>query len=419
MEHAAACQRASRTLMASVIPTSAAMAGGFAAAAVLAEEMTGSELLAALAAAMMQVGSVVTTVPLARRMARVGRRRGLVAGWAIGAAGAGLAFLAAVADFYPLLLAGIMGIGASNAANLAARFASADLALDHRRARAIGMLVWATTFGAALGPTAALGPASAAARSLGIPELSGPYLLGVILFAAGLAATHVWLRPDPLEMLGTMGREAARPASPVVVGRRIATVPAARLAVIAMLMGQAVMVGVMTMTPLHMENGDHRLQVIGWVISVHVLGMYAFSPIVGWLVDRFGPHLMIGAGGVILCIGAETAAHNSAEDSAGMFAGLLLIGLGWSFGLIAGSALLISAFPAAQRVEVQGGADFFMTTGGAVAGLSAGAAMEAVGYHSFSHWAGLAALLLVAAAIAAWHTARQERTTEIAHRGAR
>lgn len=409
VERTVACQRASRTLMASVIPTSAAMAAGFAAAAVLAEEMTDSEFLAALAAAMMQVGSVVTTVPLARRMARLGRRRGLVAGWSIGTVGATLAFLAAVADFYPLLVVGILGIGAGNATNLAARFASADLAPDHRRARAIGMLVWATTVGAAVGPTIALGPASTVARFIGLPELSGPYLLGMILFVFGLLATHLWLRPDPLEVLGTVGKEVARPASPLVVGRLIATVPAARLAVIAMLMGQAVMVGVMTMTPLHMKNGDHELQVIGLVISVHVLGMYAFSPIVGWLVDRWGSLPMIALGGVVLCIGAETAAHNSAEDSAGMFAGLLLIGLGWSFGLIAGSALLTNAFPATQRVDVQGGADFLMTTGGAVAGLSAGAAMEAVGYHSFSHWAGLAALLLVAAAAAAWYTAHQER----------
>ncbi len=402
--------------MASVIPASAAVAAGFATTAVLAEEMTGSELLAGLAAAMMQVGSVAAAVPLARRMARVGRRRGLVAGWWIGTLGATLAFLAAMADFYPLLMVGIIGTGAGNATNLAARFASADLAPDDRRARAIGLLVWATTFGAALGPTIALGPASAFARAIGLPELSGPYLLGVFLFAMGLTLTHIWLRPDPLEVLGTVGEDAVRPTSSWVIGRRIASVPAARLAVTAMIMGHAVMVAVMTMAPLHMENGDHQLRVIGWVISVHVLGMYAFSPIVGWLVDRFGPHLMIGAGGIVLCIGAETAAHNSAEDSAGMFAGLLLVGLGWSFGLIAGSALLTSSFPVAQRVEVQGGADFFMTTGGAAAGLSAGAAMEAVGFHSFSHWAGLSALLLVAAAVAAWHNTRQEQPKPVSYR---
>ncbi len=417
-ERAAAHQRTTRTLMASVIPTTAAMASSFSAAAVLGKEITGSETLAGLAVAAMQVGSVFTTVPLARRMAQLGRRRGMVAGWSIGAVGASLAFVAAVADFYPLLVLGILGVGAGNATNFAARFAAADLAPENRRARAIGMLVWAATVGAALGPTIALGPAADLARFTGLPELSGPYLLGVVLFIIGLTATQLWLRPDPLEVLGTIGADTVRPASPMVVGRRIATVPAARLAVIAMLTGQAVMVGVMTMTPLHMENGDHQLRVIGWVISVHVIGMYAFSPIVGWLVDRMGPHLIIGMGGVTLCIGAETAAHTSAEDSLGMFVGLMLVGLGWSFGLIAGSAMLTGAFPVDQRVEVQGGADFIMTTSGAIAGLGAGAAVEAVGFHLLSHWAGLSALLLVAAAAAAWYTARQERARPISYRGA-
>lgn len=404
--------------MASVIPTTAAMASSFSAAAVLGKEITGSETLAGLAVAAMQVGSVFTAVPLARRMARLGRRRGMVAGWSIGAVGAGLAFVAAVADFYPLLVVGILGVGAGNATNFAARFAAADLAPEDRRARAIGMLVWAATFGAALGPTIALGPAAAVARAIGLPELAGPYLLGTLLFVMGLAVTHVYLRPDPLEVLGTVGTVAVRPASLLVVGRRIATVPAARLAVIAMLTGQAVMVGVMTMTPLHMDNGDQQLKVIGWVISIHVIGMYAFSPIVGWLVERIGPYLVIAMGGVALCIGAETAAHTSAEDSLGLYVGLLLVGLGWSFGLIAGSTLVTDAFPVAQRVEVQGGADLLMTTGGAVTGLSAGAAMEAVGFNLLSHWAGISALLLVAAAAAAWITARPSRAEPIRYRGA-
>ncbi len=170
------------------------------------------------------------------------------------------------------------------------------------------MLVWATTFGAALGPTIALDQAADIAQYMGLPELSGPYLLGMILFAIGLTVTHTWLRPDPLEVLGTIGEAAARPASLRVVGRRIAASPAARLAVIAM---------------------------------------------------------------------------------------------------------LISAFPVAQRVEMQGGADLLMTGGGAIAGLSSGVIMEHFGFHSLSHYAGLAALLLVAAAAAAWYNARQERSEPV------
>ncbi len=421
-------RRTMLVLIWSVIPTSAALTAAFASTAVLAEDITGSETLAGLAAGSLSVGSVAAAFPLARLMSRRGRRRGLVTGWSIAAAGMGAVSAAAVTELYPLLVAGIVAIGAGQSANLSTRYAAADLAPEDRRGRAIGMLVWAITFGAVAGPSIALGPASSAAGRLGLPDLAGPYLLGLVMFTTGVAVTHLRLRPDPLEVAGAIAPSAgrwARPASarahrgsvedasgspratPVLtVAKRILSQPAARLAVLAMLTGQAVMVGVMTMTPLHMSSGDHELRIIGFVISLHIVGMYAFSPAVGWLVDRVGPHLVVATGGVMLFVGAELASHTDPSDSLGVFVGLLLIGLGWSFGLISGSSLLTSAYPASERVEVQGAADMIMTLGGAVSGLFAGFAMEKVGYHSFSHWAGMAALILVAAGGVAWFTGR-------------
>ena len=395
--------------MSSVIPTTMAMGSAFAASAVLAEEITGSATLATLAAGSMSIGSMVAAVPLSRRMGRLGRRRGLIAGWWVGAAGAMTAVLSAVFSLYPLVVLGMIGVGAGQATNLAARYAVADNAPEDRLARAIGLLVWASTFGAATGPTIALGPVADFAGFVGLPELAGPYVLSSAMFLTGLTITHTWLRPDPLEVLGTIGSEAPRPASPVTVIRRIATVPAARLALLAMLVGQLVMVGVMTATPLHMTSGDQDLAVIGQVISLHIVGMYAFSPIVGWLVDRLGTHTMVTLGGLILFVGAELAGHTDPEHSAGLFSGLTLIGIGWSCGLIAGSTLLTNAFPVHQRVEVQGGADFVMITGGAVGGMSSGALVELLGFQSLSHYSGIAALLLVAAAAGAWLTARLAR----------
>lgn len=395
--------------MSSVIPTTMAMGSAFAASAVLAEEITGSATLATLAAGSMSIGSMAAAVPLSRRMARLGRRRGLIAGWWVGAAGAMTAVLSAVFSLYPLVVLGMIGVGAGQATNLAARYAVADNAPEDRLARAIGLLVWASTFGAAAGPTVALGPVADFAGFVGLPELAGPYVLSSAMFLTGLTITHTWLRPDPLEVLGTIGSEAPRPASPATVIRRVAAVPAARLALLAMLVGQLVMVGVMTATPLHMTSGDQDLAVIGQVISLHIVGMYAFSPIVGWLVDRLGTHTMVTLGGLILFVGAELAGHTDPEHSAGLFAGLTLIGIGWSCGLIAGSTLLTNAFPVHQRVEVQGGADFVMITGGAVGGMSSGALVELLGFQSLSHYSGIAALLLVAAAAGAWLTARLAR----------
>ena len=413
-DRAAVQRRTIAVMMGSVIPATAAMGSSFAASAVLAEDITGSATLATLAAGSMSIGSVVAAVPLSRRMARLGRRQGLVAGWAFGAAGAATVLLAAVLSLYPLVVLGIIGVGVGQATNLAARYAVADLAPDDRRARAIGMLVWASTFGAAAGPTVGLRLFADLAGAVGLPELAGPYALSTAMFLAGLAFTHVGLRPDPLEVLGTLGSEAPRPASPVTVIRRIAALPAARLALLAMLVGQMVMVTVMTATPLHMTAGNQDLSVIGDVISLHIIGMYAFSPVVGWLVDRLGTHTVITLGGLILFVGAELAANTDPAHSAGLFSGLTLIGVGWSCGLIAGSALLTNSFPAHQRVEVQGGADFVMITGGAVGGLSSGALVELLGYPSLSHYSGIAALLLVAAAVWAWITARLTRPRQLA-----
>ena len=413
-DRAAVQRRTLAVTMSSVIPTTAAMGSSFAASAVLAEEITGSATLATLAAGSMSIGSMAAAVPLARRMARLGRRQGLVAGWALGAAGAVTAVGAALFSLYPLVVLGIIGVGVGQSTNLAARYAVADLAADNRRARAIGMLVWASTFGAAAGPTIALGPVADFAGFIGLPELAGPYVLSSAMFLTGLMITYFGMRPDPLEVLGTIGSEAPRPASPANVIRRITALPAARLALLAMLVGQMVMVTVMTATPLHMTSGDQGYAVIGQVISLHIVGMYAFSPIVGWLVDRVGTHSIITLGGLILFVGAELAGHTDPAHSAGLFSGLALIGIGWSCGLIAGSALLTNSFPVQQRVEVQGGADFVMITGGAVGGLSSGGLVELLGFQSLSHYSGIAALVLVAAAVGAWIADRMARPRQLA-----
>ncbi len=396
--------RTIRVLLASVVPAGMGLAGAFAATAVLAKEITGSGSLAGLAGASISVGGALGTLPLAGYMARHGRRPGLRLGWMVAAGGAAVAFLAAVIEFYPLLLLGVAGMGVGNATNLAARYAAADLAEDSARARAIGLLVWGGTFGSVLGPTLALGPASWVAGQLGLPELSGPYMLSFFVFALAGFLVNRLLHPDPLVLAaGSRDRADGAPLTvrpPVGEGfARIWATPAARLAVLAMASGQAVMAGIMVMTPLHMKDGNQELRVIGFVISAHILGMYAFSPLVGWFVDRVGSYTMVATGGTVLFVGAQIASRTDAQDRLGVFVGLFLIGLGWSFGLISGSSLLSSAFVAEQRVAVQGAADLMMVGAGAVGGISAGLAFEWSSFATLSRWAGVAALAMVAAAI--------------------
>lgn len=250
-------------------------------------------------------------------------------------------------------------------------------------------------------------------------------MMAGLLFVFAAVFIDRFLRPDPLELVGgivppdpahegqsqlkVIGRHFANAAKPI---KDIVAHPTARLAVSAMVIGQAVMVAVMTATPLHMKEGAHELKVIGFVISVHIIGMYFFSPVVGWLVDRIGPRLVIGIGGLILFVGSEMASHTPAEERDGVLIGLFLVGLGWSFGLIAGSTLLVGAFPVIERVSIQGAADLMMNGAGAIAGITAGLLYEFRSYHSLSHYAGVVALSLTA--YAAWRILQSARSTPTA-----
>jgi len=388
------------TLIGSVGPAGMGMAGAFAATTLASKEIVENESLATFAATMISIGGALVAVPLSRFMARKGRRPGLRIGWTIAAAGAVLAVLAVETSTYPLLAVGTLCIGAGNGTNLAARYAAADLAPEDRRARSIGILVWAASIGSILGPTVALGATEPPAEWLGLEPLSGPYLMAFLVFVLAATVVELFLRPDPL-LVATGGDGVSAPDRPTlrqsfgrIAGNRLAVI-----AVGAMAVGQAVMVAVMTVTPLHMDDGAHEQQIIGLVISLHIVGMYLFAPIVGWLVDRLPNSVIVGTAGITLFVGGEMASHTDAEDRLGVFVGLFLIGLGWSFAMISGSSLLTGAFNASERAAVQGAADFTMTSAGAVAGLASGVVVELSSYHSLSHWAGIAALGLVAAAI--------------------
>ena len=173
-----------RTLIGSVLPAGMGTSASFAATSLVAEDITGSDTLATFAASMISIGGAIAAVPLGRYMAEHGRRPGLLRAWIIGALGAFFAFLAVVSEVYPLLLIGVLGIGIGQAANLAARYAAADLAEETNRAREIGIVVWAGSIGSVLGPTVALGGTGwIAADLLGLDELAGPFMMAIIVFA--------------------------------------------------------------------------------------------------------------------------------------------------------------------------------------------------------------------------------------------
>lgn len=391
-----------RTVHALMVTNSLGYAGFIAVLAVtslLASEMLGSDTLAGIPPAAATLGTALAATPLALRSKRRGRRRGLWLGYFLGAAGAGLAFVAGQAGFFWLLVVAMGIFGAGNASNLQNRFTAADLATEDRRARAIAMVVWVGTIGAVLGPPAALW-VNRLGRKFGLIEWASPMLIGVVGFVLAGAVVASLLRPDPLFVAGgvdpsAIGRTPLRDA-----GRSLRAIwqnPLARLAIGAMAFSQMAMVAVMTMTPLHMRDHGHA-ELSTLVIAAHVLGMFGLAPLVGKWADRMGRIRALWIGGATLGVG--TFASVGAGYIPGlMFTGLFLLGVGWSFALIAGSALLTESLPLGERVGAQGLSDVTMSLLGAIAAFSSGLIKETVGFHWLANFGIVTAILIIFAAV--------------------
>lgn len=376
-------RRTVRVLLTSQASGGVGLVATYIVTALLAKDITGSKPLATVAAAFLSVGAAIAAFPLARLTSGRGRRIGLRTGYLVGTAGAGIALLAAITRSYPLLCLGVLGAGAGNAANLATRYAASDLASEDRRGRTISVIVWATVIGSTAGSVVS-GAASDVGESVGLPAKAGSYLLSALMFLLAAAIVEVKLRPDPLAVAGGIGRDTAgspstKPKASVSLGLIWAN-PAARLALAAMIVSQVTMVGVMSLTPLHMDEGGQSQSVIGLMMAFHIWGMYLFSPVVGSLTDRFGQYPMLYLAGGLCTWGAMWAAITPSEGVLGVFMGNFLIGLGWSFGVVAASSLIVSQFPIEERVGVQGVGDLAMIGSGAVAGVSSGLLYALFGY---------------------------------------
>lgn len=378
-------RRTVTTLVGTQVLVGVGVSAGAGVGVLLAEDVSGSADLAGLGGTFQVLGGALIAIPMAHVMAARGRRWGLLVGYAIGIAGALLMIIAGAVRNFPMLLVGAALFGGSNAANSQARYAAADLADDRHRGRDLSTVVWATTVGAVFGPNLA-GPGEPVAELLGIPALTGPYVFSLLCLVLGAALLFVRLRPDPL--LLARERAAAVATEPlerqhgsVVRGwRTLLAHPGALLGLVTMALGHTVMVSVMVMTPLHMHHGGASLRVIGLVISIHVFGMFAFSPLTGLAVDRWGGRSCGLAGSVILVVAGVLAAQAPIGWSAGLTTGLFLLGLGWSFTLVSGSTLVVKSVPLAERAGAQGAADLVMGLAAGAGGALAGVVVGQLGY---------------------------------------
>jgi MFS family permease len=368
----------------------------------LAAQLSGSNAWSGMAATMSTLGAALAAVPLARLAQARGRRVSLSTGALIAGAGAIVAITSTALAVFPLLLLGLMLLGAGSAVNLQARFAATDLSLPGSRGRDLSIVVWSTTIGAVLGPNL-FGPGEVVGAALGLPPLTGAFAFSV---AAQLATAVVYatgLRPDPL--LTAMASRvpdltAPRPQSGLRILRSNAK---ARYAVAAVALSHATMVALMSMTPVHLRDHGASLTVVGLTISLHIAGMYGLSPVFGWMADKAGRLRTILLGQAML-LSSLVLAGFASDSGPAVTASLILLGLGWSASVVAGSALVAESAQVQDRPAIQGVSDLSMNAAAATGGALAGPVLAAFGYSGL----GLISIALVVTVII-W-TALQPRS---------
>jgi len=369
--------------------------------ALLAADISGSDALSGLATASVTLGAALCAIPLARLAAKMGRRRALTLGNLFALVGIAVVILAASVRVFPLLLVGILMIGAGNAGNLQSRFAATDLAAPQHRGRDLSIVVWATTIGGVAGPLL-LGPGEIVGAAIGMPPQTGSYAFSFVAQCVALVLYLVALRPDPLLAAQRLASAAAKATGAVVADRPVV----ARYAMFAVAGSHVVMASVMAMTPVHlahMAHGAHGMAptpadvsaLVGITIALHVGGMYALSPVFGILADRWG-RLRVVLLGQILLGGALAFAVFANDREWGVIVALILLGLGWSAATVAGAALLTESSAPEIRTRRQGRSDSLMSLSAAAGAVLAGVVLANFQYAGL----GVAASVIVIAIVA-------------------
>lgn len=401
----------------------------------LAGEVTDNEAWAGLARTSSTLGAALLGIPLGNLAARRGRRIALVTGWWVAAAGAALLVIAAQCELAVPLFLGLLMTGAGTAASLQSRFAATDLAAPSTRARSLSLVVWMGAIGNVLGPNLGL-PGEALGAVTGLSVYAAAFLIAAIASLLAGTIVLVLLRPDPLHILadrlsafdgepalsGDASKEpvgsapfGSAPVSSSQVGSApVGSAPVvplrasrverlramiaelradrrARTALVALLTSQVVMVSLMTMTPVHLAHQGGSLTLVGLTISLHVVGMFGLSPVVGILVDRAGHRATVSIG-ILLFAMSLAAAVFASGTTEGVIACLVLLGLGWSFMNVTASALFSAVVQDRSRASAQGGADALSNLLGAIVAFAAGPLMVAT---SFSMLGILAAVIMV------------------------
>lgn len=388
----------------------------------LAVDLSGSEAWAGSITTVLTLAAAIAALPLARLAEARGRRVGLVTGLVAAMIGALLFIAAVMARSFSVLILGAAFLGLGTAANLQARFAAVDLAEPEHRGRSLSTVVWAITIGAVAGPNL-IQPGALVGQALGLPPIAGPFVFSAAGLLLAALLLFLGLRPDPLLLarrLASSAHDSGGTGSIPVRGtvrsglRAVRSSPQALLALAAVIAAHGVMVAVMSMTPLHLQqlvDGSHAghhggttdstdaLVIIGVTISLHIAGMFALSPVWGWLTDKAGRLQTIAIGHGLLLVAVFIAGFGQHEPTL-VTAGLILLGLGWSAATIAGSTMLAESVSQDERVTVQGVSDTLMGAAGAIGGATSGLLLAWIGYQGLNVASSLVAAAVLALTLA-------------------
>ena len=404
--HTRIARKITATLFAAQSFGSAGLIAGATVSAIVGAQLSGNPALAGLPAAVQLAGTAIAAFLIGMLMEKIGRRRGMITGVLLGAAGAALAVVAMILGSFLLFLGGLALFGTALSTLQLGRFAAAEVHPPQSRGRAISYVVLGGTVGSVVGPLL-VGPSGRVAQVVGRDELIGPYVVAAVALAIAALVIFTWLRPDPKDV----GREIAALYPTSTVGNevvrslpQIMTSSGALAATVTMVVAQGVMVLVMGMTSLHMRSNDHLLSRISIVIAAHTFGMFAFSIVSGRLTDRWGRAPVILSGAGMLIVGTAAAALST--EVIPLAIALFVIGLGWNFCYVGGSALLSDQLTPAERSKTQGANDLLIYAFTALVSIGSGVLFATAGYRGIG-FVGAAASLLLLVCIGVWSVAHR------------
>ncbi len=331
------------------------------------------------------LGTALGALYLGVLIARKGQRFSLILVYGLAVTGGVVAFAGAVSSNLAVLLPGLVLLGIGNGAAGLVRYTAAELYPAGRKAFALSVIVWAGTVGAIAGP-ALLEPAARTATRFGLPEWSGAIGFAALLCAVAMTASTTMPRsafpaegPKRPRLTAAKVRAALR--------RRVVLVP-----LVSMAAAHVTMVAVMTMTPLQLHRQGHGLEVVGLVLSVHMIGMFALAPLSGRIADRFGGRTTIVAGVGVLALAATTVIMAPTAHTTGLPVALFLLGYGWNLVFVGSSALLSRDLADDERSQLQGVIDALVWSSSGLAGIAAGGLFGIGGYALVALAAGLLSL---------------------------